>query len=448
MKNSLDRTAISVILALVVLLGGVILFGNPFDMTVSLVQPSVGTYGPLVLEFSAPADPAQVRRAALFQPGLLGEWQAESPRRLRFVPGQPLQPGIEYSLTLQPAALGVNGEGLNRPLTFIFRVRPVEVAYLSLTPRDLWRVAADGTSPKRLTDIGNIMDFAVSRDGEQIAFSVPNDTGGVDLWLTDRDGNATRMALDCGPDRCLTPDWSPDGRRIAYTRESAGLAPGAPPGAPRPWVFDLQAGQTAPIYEDPQVIGYDPSWSPDGRRLATYDGIQGGIRVLTLETGSEVLLPTYSALVGAWSPDGTQMLYPDVIETQDGYRTIIMLADFSTGEFSTFLEGGMYDAAYSVPVWSPDRRYVAVGLRPEADSPSREVWLINPATLGGPTIPTIDSDAGVTFDFYQWNPWGTALVVQRAALKGKYHPEIMVYSLETGKQVVVATDAGWPQWLP
>jgi Tol biopolymer transport system component len=311
-------------------------------------------------------------------------------------------------------------------------------------------VAADGSSPRRLTEIGNVIDFAVSRDGEQIAFSVPNEAGGVDLWLTDRGGNAPRPALECGVDRCQTPDWSPDGGRIAYTREAAGLSPESPPGAPRPWVFNLQAGQTAPVYEDPQVIGYDPSWSPDGRRLATvtFDGVQGGIRVLNLETGSEVFLPTYAALVGAWSPDGTQMLYPDVIETQDGYRTIITLADFSTGEFSTFLEGGTYDAAYSVPAWSPDSRYVAVGLRPEAGNPSREVWLINPATLGGPTIPTVDSDTGVTFDFYRWDPWGAALVVQRAALKGKYHPEILVYSLETGEQTVIATDAGWPQWLP
>jgi WD40 repeat protein len=402
MKNPLDRIAISVILALIILLVLVSVIGNQIGMTVSLVDTSVGPWGPIELEFASPASLAKVQKAVLFQPGLIGDWQVESPRQLRFFVAQPLQPNVQYSLTLQPGALGTNGEQLNRSHTFLFKTRSPEIVYLTTTPRDLWRVASDGSSRRQLTHSGIVRDFSVSRDGNQIAFSVPDQKGGVDIWLTDRDGNNTHLALDCGADRCSTPAWSPDGHQIAYTRESAGLTPGGPPGVPRPWIFNLQTAQTSSLYEDQQIIGYGTSWSPDGRRLATYDGVASGIRVLSLETRKEILLPTSSGLIGAWSPDGTRMLYPDVIQTPDGIRTIVTLANFSTGEFSTFLEGGDYDATYDVPAWSPDEKYIAVGVRPNVDSTSREVWLINPDGLSGFTI---SAEERVLYDQYQWDPW-------------------------------------------
>ena len=50
------------------------------------------------------------------------------------------------------------------------------------------------------------------------------------------------------------PAISPNGARIAYSREAAGPGPDLPFGSPRIWVLDLQSGQNSAVYADQQII--------------------------------------------------------------------------------------------------------------------------------------------------------------------------------------------------
>jgi Tol biopolymer transport system component len=155
-------------------------------------------------------------------------------------------------------------------------------------------------------------DPCFSPDGKRIAFSGANDHGSTDLYTRRRDGSATRLVIqDAGepawsrrdrlayvrsgnvytahpsgrPRRWVTsgvsPDWSPDGSRLALVRPSPNLT------------FDGPTGRmytVAPSGHDLRRVGRrtdvsHPVWSPDGRWLA-YDGFDLGVYVRRLGSGA------------------------------------------------------------------------------------------------------------------------------------------------------------------
>jgi Tol biopolymer transport system component len=63
-----------------------------------------------------------------------------------------------------------------------------------------------------LTDSdGRVVDFAVSVDGRQIAYSLRNEEGGSDLYRMDSDGGGQARLIACGKDLCQQLAWSPNG---------------------------------------------------------------------------------------------------------------------------------------------------------------------------------------------------------------------------------------------
>jgi Tol biopolymer transport system component len=423
--------------------------GNPSGLRVRLVQGNeVGPLGPLTLEFSQPIEAVIVEQALRLEPEIPIRVIAETSTRLRLRPVHSLSKGQPYTLRLNTGRFGVNGESVKNEKTWLVHTRPEQVVFLGAGPKpqEIYRVSLDNSAPVALTTTeGRIYDFDVAPDGEQIAYSVLNDQKGTDIWLVDRNGANTRKLLVCGPDLCTTPDWSPDGAKLAYTRQAAGLAPGEPLGAPRPWVLDISRLQTSLLYADDQMISYGPSWSPDGGRLATWDGVNGGIRVLDLSTGKQTFLQTESGQIGGWSPDGNQMYFTRYGVVEEGYFAFVYRADFSTGEISTFIEAGDHDSAYGTPAVSPDGQRIALSLRFDENSPARTIWLIRPDFLGGTTV---GNELDRFYSYYSWDPWGTALVFQSVGLVGKQASQIAVYRPDKSELQVIAENGSRPQWLP
>jgi len=241
------------------------------------------------------------------------------------------------------------------------------------------------------------------------------------------------------------PNWAPDGSRLAYSRQNAGIAPGAPNGPPRVWTLDIARGQTAAVYQDSQVLGYGPSWSPDGRRIAAFDGSIGGIRVLDLQTGDVMILPSQMGVVGTWAPDGQTMLYNDLSIVGEQPYVKMYLANFQTKEVNLTFEAGEARIDYSVPVWSPDGQWAAAGLKNALSGVGNQLWIMRPDGGGGRAIA---DDPKYTYGSYRWDPWSQSLVFQRFELGEPFaKPEIMMWSPGDGVRLI-AQDASMPAWLP
>jgi dipeptidyl aminopeptidase/acylaminoacyl peptidase len=207
--------------------------------------------------------------------------------------------------------------------------RPTEDArpggLYTLYHTDVWRMKADGSDRRRIYDslirspgglwFSHVLQPDVSPDGEALAVvsDGPDGNGPVELHLMNsRTGRLTKVVAPAEDDLGHNdPDFSPDGRKLAFTYNSARGTDGLPRVAihscrsPR----DCSVGPTRLLR-----LGYaHPSWSPDGTWLAAeatrgtgrdiviLDPRRGDVRV-TLTNDGDSFAPVVS-------PDGDQIAY-------------------------------------------------------------------------------------------------------------------------------------------
>ena len=97
-----------------------------------------------------------------------------------------------------------------------------------------------------------------SPDGRRIAF-----VGDGGLWVADGDGSNAQRLKAC--DSCDYPAWSPGGTKIAFSRYETGATG---PSASSIEVFDLASSAVTTVVreERPHLVDV-PRWSPDGQQL-------------------------------------------------------------------------------------------------------------------------------------------------------------------------------------
>ncbi|GAB4495684.1 MAG: hypothetical protein OHK0010_32860 [Anaerolineales bacterium] len=449
--DRLDLAAGSTLAVIALAIAGLVFYFNSAGVIVSLhtINPrdAISPYERITLRFSEPVVASIVENHILIQPETAGVFIWLDQRTVQFIPSQPFR-GI-VTIDHAPGLIGQGKSWLRRTLRWTLTVRSPEVIYLNYSDpqRELMSIPYTGGTPKQITHTsGQVLEFSVSASGNQIVYAVRNDQQGMDLWLTGRAGETPHLLLDCGAGRCTNPAWSSDEQSIAYSRAEP-FGASRQFGAPRPRIINLQSGQDRPLFGTREQVGYGASWSPDGQWLAVYDGMKNVIHVVNLNTGEDVSLPSNYGLTGTWSPDSRYFFYANVIvNAQNQSRTILFRADFQTGDIEALLgkENDRLDAAFALPAWSPRGDQAVIGLRTDAHSLARQLWLVNPISLGGPTIA---SEPDFTYDFYQWDPWGTALVFQQTNLTDEYHPAAVVWTPIQGTRVLVE-NAIFPRWLP
>jgi TolB protein len=435
-------------LALAVMLIGSGLIGLRPPSAAILDGGQIGPRQAFSLTFAEPMDAASVEANFSLIPAIEGQlgWQGQ---QMWFQPRLAWSAGSEYTAVLAAGARGQSGRQIRQDLVVRFSVRPAYVVYLSPAsgPSDLWRRTASGDRPaERLTDTGGeVYDFAMAPDGSAVVFSRTNDRSGIDLWRLTI-GAQAELLLDCQGDLCTSPAWSPDGAFLAYTREERGLSGSPRPSPPRVWTMPAGGGRSSPLFEDSQVLGFSPSFSPDGRRLAFFDSSQGGIHLIDLQTGAEEVLPTPLGQVGAWSPDGSQMLFPLMAFAGEVPTVELYAADLEARSVSRRLSAGGQYRDFGVPAWSPDGQWILLGVQVTGGGPGRQLWLMRPD--GGDARPLL-AEAEYSYGAYAWDPWGTAVVVQRFPLNlPNPQPEVLVIEPGSGSARLVAVDAWLPRWQP
>jgi len=430
----------------------VIVFGNQLGVRVTAQLPANRVFGPyeaITLAFSEPVDESLAIERFSVQPEVKGKFEWVDSKTMRFVPLQPFAPDIQYTATLTPGPVTGTGKLLKKPHNWTFQTRSPKVVYLIIKAQGSDQLLAvdvkTGETTPLTEDAFEIFNFDTSKNGEFVVFSAFNEQGGIDLWRVQRTGGSATLLLQCGLDRCSVPTISPDNRLVAYVREAAAPTDALAFGAPRIWIFNLETTENAPVYEDQQIIGYGPTWSPDGTRLSSYDGIKDEIRLLDLLTSEQVTIPTQLGTPITWSGDGQSLVYTDVDTNEAGVYTRVHEAKISINEISTlFGENDDRDYVYSMLAWSPVENKLVLGLRPNANDPSMALWLMDPYTRDGLVI--VDQP-GYSYNNPYWDPWGRAFVFQQFRLKGVYKPEIGLW-MPGFDQPKVLAEGLMPHWLP
>ena len=139
-----------------------------------------------------------------------------------------------------------------------------------------------------------------TRDGQWLAWVAPD--GG--LWRSRADGT-DKLQLTFPPLWAALPRWSPDGKRVCFTR----VRTGAPT---RLMVVSGDGGTAQDAVPGDEGTQVDGESSPDGRRLAfgrlTGQGPEIAIQIADLESGQITPVPGSKGLYSPrWSPDGRHL---------------------------------------------------------------------------------------------------------------------------------------------
>jgi dipeptidyl aminopeptidase/acylaminoacyl peptidase len=231
---------------------------------------------------------------------------------------------------VQEVILGVECLGVPADISLVFVESRVADTTLNLVG-----LPEGGADPVQLT-FHPSFDLAPdwSPDGSRLAFS--------------RDGVIHVMSTDGTELRAFhegtSPDWSPDGTLIAFERIN------------RIFVFEPDGNQTALFKGE----GSAPAWSPDGSKIA--------VDVLVTQRESDIFLLPSSGLgavnltddpyrvdrEAAWSPDGSRIVYRHLNRREStGYDLWVMESDGSNPE-ELYAPPGVQ----MLPTWLPDDRIV------------------------------------------------------------------------------------------
>jgi Tol biopolymer transport system component len=172
---------------------------------------------------------------------------------------------------------------------------------------DVYVVGAAGGTPINLTEhAGRDEQPSWSSDGSRIAFKSDRSPEGV--YIMNIDGSNQHVVAQAG----FSPDWSPNGTRIVYAAVTyeppAGPAPATgPPPPPQPrdhlWLVNPDGSNRHQLTFSPGTQS-EPSWSPDGTKIA-YHGLvvdRNEVFVLDVASGSKTQLTHEGNYSPTWQP--------------------------------------------------------------------------------------------------------------------------------------------------
>lgn len=251
----------------------------------------------------------------------------------------------------------------------------------------------------------------LSPDGRQVAFAWDGESqDNFDIYVT-LVGSAEVRRLTTDPAADLAPQWSPDGRLIAYTRVE--------PASQQLRVMSALGGTDRAVSDFP--VGWETSWSADGRYLAvgrvSLPGVpigDNGIYLIALDGGESRAVKRSGASGGDYSPafsrDGRQLAYASCRDTTFRFDCELEILSLdatlqATGPPRRLTRGPQ--ARISGIAWTRDDKVVIYG----AGLPASHLWRV---TADGSSPPERIEEAGEGAGFPASSRSTDSLVFSRA----------------------------------
>ena len=208
-----------------------------------------------------------------------------------------------------------------------------------------------GPSVEHMTLTNGIQQLALSPDAKKVAFTV---RGEIFAASAKDGGDAARVTFSPGPEEQLA--WAPDSRRLAYSGERDG--------AWHLFLYDF-GSRTETQLTKGAANDVAPQWSRDGRRIAF---VRGGrsLHVLDVAAGTDKQIVRDASLSRppfvdergvVWSPDGRWLAYATSDGAKQFTNIFIVSADGGAPRQVSWLSnrngGGLS--------WSPDGTFLTLG---------------------------------------------------------------------------------------
>ncbi len=186
-----------------------------------------------------------------------------------------------------------------------------------------------------------IGDFDIAPNGKRAVFAARGDLFSVPA----KDGN-TRRLITRSDAREGSPQWSPDGKWIAFYSDITGEE--------ELYVISHDGADTVQLTSGNRVQRYDPEWSPDSKRLIFFD-MTNAVRSVDVSTKQVVTIDSadYGGLGGpSWSADSRFVAYT---KNLSNFITTIFVYSFDDRAIHQVTPG--YTNDYW-PSFSPDGKYL------------------------------------------------------------------------------------------
>jgi TolB protein len=447
-----DRVTLATLLALGVIILLLIWRGDQIGVRVVAVSPTAGATGvstrtSMQVTFDQKITAIGSGFPLSITPPVSGtlHWEDST---VAFVPSQALAPETTYTVTLTTDLQSQRGQSLNEPLTWQFRTRSPRVLFVAPDAQSndqLFALSLDGGQPTQLTEAPfGVWDFTLSPDGTAIIYAALRQDSGSDLWQVATAGGEAQPLLACPEAACSGAAWSPDGRRLVYERRNM-LVPGAAPGPPHLWWFDPASGETVPVFEDQQWIGYGVRWSPDSNWLSYVSPSAQGVQVYNINDQRSFLIPSQMGGLAVWSPQGDALLVADIQQQEEGFAVHLLRANPTSGEL-TDLSGANANVEDSGPAWSPDGAWIALTRKVAGAAMGKQIWLMRP---DGTEARYLTNDTAIHHGLPEWSPDSRYLLYQRSPLKEVgAQPGVWLLDIQTGRTQELITPGNRPVWLP
>ena len=260
------------------------------------------------------------------------------------------QPAVDFNLsTPMPTAIPSDeipspspADGLTGHIVFTCQIFKTQAS------NQICIMNADGSGFRRLTTDDTKQHFypSLAPDGQSVLYSAFLETNNYEIYeLELADGSVNRLTNVYGVE--TAPEFSPDGQFLTYAKYNASNENF------QIIIANRNGGSAGNI---PGVQGWDPTWSPDGKRILFASDSRGLVQLYTVKLDGKNLtaITNLPAIRGRsdWSADG------NYIVTYSGpawnRELFLMNADGSASHQLTPSGGNSQG-----PSFSPDGKWVA-----------------------------------------------------------------------------------------